>query len=506
MADVFAAGGEVGRLMSTMDWSATPLGPLSRWCAELRTAVSLCLESQFPIQILWGPDLIELHNDALTQHLGRKHPKCIGRPFREFFPEALELVSPLLDQVMSGGGATWAQDLRVLSDRRGYLEECFFTFSYGPIRRIKTAEVLGVLTVSTETTRNVVSLRRLSCLREIAGLTIHAQTSEEVFKNSVDALGRCWADVPYCMILLRDQDTDRPTVRPVATAGLAAMPGAPSDQDTLDADGLLPEFGESLLSGRMMISRRLPDRLDLQIIAATPALNRAIVVPLAARGNEPPPGLLVAGISDRLPLDGDYRTFFSLAASQISGAAWAADAAAAERARAVEARYQSLHDALTGLPNRSALFDHLDQALADAREGGRHVGFLFIDLDRFKMVNDLLGHEAGDDLLREIARRMRRTVRPADFVARLSGDEFAVVCADITCPDGVETVAERVRAALLTTRTQGARTFSVSASVGVAISDPDTFSPDGLVRTADAAMYQAKRRGKTHGQILDTVR
>ncbi|MEX5713881.1 PAS domain-containing protein [Parafrankia sp. FMc6] len=228
MAQVFASGGEVGQLMSTMDWSGTLLGPLRSWCVELRMAVSACLEPRFPMQVLWGPDLVILHNDALIPHVGKKHPECVGRPFREVFPEVMHRVGPLLGQVMSGGGATWEQDRRLLLDRHGYLEECFFSFSYSPIRRIPTAEVLGVLTTAYETTRNVVGVRRLSCLREIAGATVQAQTSGEVFRNAADALGRCSAEVPYCMVLLRRPDAARLTVRPVATAGLATVPDAVS--------------------------------------------------------------------------------------------------------------------------------------------------------------------------------------------------------------------------------------------------------------------------------------
>ncbi|MEX5713569.1 GGDEF domain-containing protein [Parafrankia sp. FMc6] len=288
------------------------------------------------------------------------------------------------------------------------------------------------------------------------------------------------------------------SARHVTDPGERRRPGA------LDADGLLPELGDSLVSGRMMISERLVQRLGLQPVTGVPSLNCAIVVPLTAGGNVPPLGLLVAGISDRLPLDGDYRTFFALAAAQISGAASAAEAAEMERTRAAEARHRSLHDALTGLPNRAALFDHLGQVLVSLRKHEQRVGFLFIDLDDFKIVNDMLGHQAGDDLLCDVARRIRRAVRPGDVAARLGGDEFAVVCEDIASVGELETIADHVVAALPTTRSDEANTVVVTASVGMALSDPGTTTPDELVRAADVAMYRAKRRGRDRHQLFDS--
>lgn len=503
MARVFASGGEVGQLMSTMDWSATPLGPLRGWCTELRIAVSICLGSRFPMQVLWGADLAVIHNDGLTRQVGQKHPGCIGRPFREVFPEVLHIVGPLLSQVMSGGGSTWTQDLSVLLDRHGYPEECYFTFSYSPIYRISTGEVLGVFTASHETTQHVVGLRRFSCLREIASVTVHTQTSGEVFTNAVDALSHSTADVPYCVILLRDPDAARPVVRPVAMTGLTTMPDALSHPGTLGPGGLLPELGDSLATGRMLIFRRVLERLGVQTVTDVPSVNRAIVVPLTAGGDDPPFGLLVAGISDRLPLDGDYRAFLTLAAAQISGAALTARAAEMERVRAAEARYQSLHDTLTGLPNRAALFDHAGQAIAEAQEHAQRIGFLFIDLDGFKIVNDLLGHQVGDDLLRDVADRIRRAVRPGDFVARLAGDEFAVLCQNIISADEIETIADRVLRAVATFRSYKTKAIEVTASIGVALSGATTATADELVCAADIAMYAAKRQGGDRRQLFE---
>jgi diguanylate cyclase (GGDEF)-like protein len=167
---------------------------------------------------------------------------------------------------------------------------------------------------------------------------------------------------------------------------------------------------------------------------------------------------------------------------------------AIERKRA-ESRlsHYALHDALTGLPNRTLLVDRLNLALARARRGPTLLAVLFLDLDRFKTVNDSLGHDSGDEVLVEVARRLQRTVRPADTVARFGGDEFLVLCEDLSAERQAVRLAERVNEEIRRPINVAAHSISLRASVGIAwTSDPDT-SPQALIREADAAMYRAKR-------------
>ncbi len=169
-------------------------------------------------------------------------------------------------------------------------------------------------------------------------------------------------------------------------------------------------------------------------------------MPFANGRDGHPIGLLLAGLSDRLALDGDYRDFVALVAGQISTAVVSARGFEAARARAARARRRALRDGLTGLPNRVSFLDRLGRALARAEAGGwqDRVGLLFVDLNGFKAVNDLAGHQAGDLVLREVATRLRRAVRPGDTVARLAGDEFAVLCEGITSAEAVLGIADRI--------------------------------------------------------------
>ena len=158
----------------------------------------------------------------------------------------------------------------------------------------------------------------------------------------------------------------------------------------------------------------------------------------------------------------------------------------------------ALRDDLTGLPNRASLNDRLELALATARRRGGVVGVLFCDVDHFKLVNDSLGHTAGDALLRGIADRLNESVRGSDTVARLGGDEFVVLVADASDTDEVEAVAERIHAALeQPIELADGSEFFVTVSIGVRIAEGDVDSGvDEMLRDADAAMYVAKDRGR----------
>ena len=162
-----------------------------------------------------------------------------------------------------------------------------------------------------------------------------------------------------------------------------------------------------------------------------------------------------------------------------------------------ELAHQALHDPLTGLPNRVLLREHLDHALRRLDRQGGELVVLFLDLDRFKDVNDTLGHAAGDRLLVALAERLRRALRPADTVARLAGDEFVVVCEDVDNGPAVAEIADRLLAAVERPFRLDGVDARVSASIGVSSVREAGADADQLLREADAAMYSVKeRRGR----------
>ena len=172
------------------------------------------------------------------------------------------------------------------------------------------------------------------------------------------------------------------------------------------------------------------------------------------------------------------------------------------------ALYRALHDPLTGLANRGLLMDRLGQALARTRRRPGCVAVLFLDLDRFKVVNDSLGHAAGDDLLVEVANRLEAATGPADTVARLGGDEFVVLAEDVAGADGALALARRLRRAVSAPMpVAGGQTVVMTASIGIALSEPGLDigegNPSSLLWDADAAMYRAKDCGRDRAHLFE---
>ncbi len=158
--------------------------------------------------------------------------------------------------------------------------------------------------------------------------------------------------------------------------------------------------------------------------------------------------------------------------------------------------YQATHDALTGLPNRALYEDRLRHAVAEASRDGRMVALLMIDLDRFKRINDTLGHAVGDQLLREVARRFQGCIRAHDTLARWGGDEFTVVVTGPETPQEVVSVAERLLEAIRRPARVDGHELFLTATIGISLYPTDSQDPEELLRQADGAMYRAEEQGK----------
>ena len=209
-------------------------------------------------------------------------------------------------------------------------------------------------------------------------------------------------------------------------------------------------------------------------------------------------GVLRIGFSTETSFHRRDRQVFTTFANHVAGAVHNTRLFA-------EVRTRALHDPLTGLPNRALLSDRLTHAQARTRRSGGGVAVLFLDLDRFKVINDSLGHSVGDRLLQAVAERLAGTIRPGDTAGRFGGDEFIVVCEDVTDESEALRLAERLVSTLELpfTVTAAADPIFLSASIGVALSTDGAEDPAAMIRDADAAMYRAKERGRSRCEVFD---
>jgi diguanylate cyclase (GGDEF)-like protein len=229
--------------------------------------------------------------------------------------------------------------------------------------------------------------------------------------------------------------------------------------------------------------RDLMDKLGQVALTIVPIVARDIFL-----------GVLTVSVTDgpqRLRSDGDLL-------ERLTGVAALAATAIQNGQLVDKLRHKASHDALTGLLNRVGFRQHIDYLLDPARAGENHVGLLFIDLDEFKQVNDIYGHDAGDELIRKAAHRLETTSREGDGAARLGGDEFALILADVSEPDQLRAAETRVRTAFNEPFTLGDVTIYVGASVGGSIWPEDGQTVNELLSHADAAMYQDKAQGRSH--------
>ena len=329
---MFALGGEMGKLMQQTDWSQTPLGAVAEWPQSLRTAVSICLTSRFPMLIWWGPELTMLYNDAYQPILGAKHPRSMGQAGLECWAEIEDIIGPMLRRVQTTGDATWSVDQLLPLQRKGFAEECYFTFSYSPILD-ETGGVGGIFTAVTETTQRVIGERRMDLLRRLAAQAAEVSDVGDVCARAARILELDAADIPFAGVYLLDYPAGG--ARLVGACGveqdLVAAPGDPGDDDRSAWRDALWQVAETrsplTLAGLTEKLRRAgcaPDRV----------VDRALVVPIELSGQERPFGALVAGLSDHLELSNDYTGFLGLVAAQLASLIASARAHEEERRRA----------------------------------------------------------------------------------------------------------------------------------------------------------------------------
>jgi PAS domain S-box-containing protein len=422
-----AGGGEMGALIRTMDWSTTPLGPPATWPQSLRTSVSLCLSSTFPILIAWGPDDIQIYNDAYRPICGDLHPASMGAPFKEVWASAMPVVGDAFERAHQGEG-TYIRDQRMFLDRYGYLEEGFMTFSFSPIR-VESGEVGGVFHPISEATAAVLSARRTQGLRDLSAAIADARAIDDITRDLVAQYQGMALDLPFVLLYQIDADSGKLQLR--ASAGMDAHSTlAPAE---LDADDALWPFARAE-------SARTAQRIDgiaprFGSVKCGPydaAPDSALVLPVTVPGQQELFGFVVAGVSAARALDDDYLNFYEMLGAAVNTAVGNVIAYEKEQRRAEElaqidraktAFFSNVsHEFRTPL---TLILGPLDDALADRAAPLPPAQQRRIDVTHrnalrlLKLVNSLL------DFSRIEAGRVKANYEPVDL-ARLTADLASV--------------------------------------------------------------------------------
>ncbi|MGK3987516.1 ATP-binding protein [Sorangium sp. So ce136] len=422
-----SGGGEMGALIRSIDWSKTPLGPVEAWPQSLRTALSILLSSEHPMFLWWGRELIQFYNDGYRPILGsRKHPAAMGQAGRACWKEIWDVIEPMIETVFSGG-ATYLRDGLLILDRNGFLEECYFNYGYSPIRDERGA-VAGVFVACSESTGHILGQRRLQLLGALGTRAADAKSVRDACRVAMETLAEAGRDLPFALLYLVDVDQEGAPASLAGTAGLdPGHPAAPAavSLDPGDEGAVWPLHRALREEVEVDLSELPAGALPLPGGPWPDAARRAVVLPLPRAGaSGRPAGFLVAGVSPRLVLDDDYRSFLRLVASHSAAAIQNARASEEERRRllalaeldrAKTAFFSNVsHEFRTPL---TLILGPVEDALHDAeqplppRQRERLAVVHRNSLRLLRLVNTLL------DFSRIEAGRLRASYQPTDLAA-----------------------------------------------------------------------------------------
>jgi signal transduction histidine kinase len=325
-------GGEMGSLIRGMDWSETSLGPVAEWPQSLRTTVSICLASDLPICVIWGPGLVQLYNDAYRVICGNKHPRSMGQNFSECWKEAWPVIGGAHASALAGDTA-FLESQQIFLERHGYVEECFFTFSFSPIRD-EAGRVGGLFHPVIEMTAQMLSERRTRTLRDLTAQTSKAKSVSEALALSAQTLAAYDLDLPFVLLYALDPDADFP--RLIGSTDLKVNSLASLSTVSLGISEQIPwPMEEVIRSGLAVHVHDVRHRIGLTSLGPYPEVpSEAMVLPIITPGATRPSAIFIAGVSSRLAMNAQYQGFYDLLAFAVTTAVGNARAYDDERRRA----------------------------------------------------------------------------------------------------------------------------------------------------------------------------
>ena len=313
--EFLSGGGEMGQLIRSFNWSQTPLGAVATWPQSLRSALSICLNSNFPIAIYWGKDLVLLYNDAWSPIPGNKHPWALGRPAKEVWPEIWDAIEPQFDKAMKGepGGS---KNALLPMERHGYVEECYFDFTFTPVYG-EGGKVEGVFNAVIETTKTILNERQLETLRDLSKLDTVSKNADEVLVAAANALKGNNKDFPFAVIYKIDAEGS--TANPIAYAGINEDQTVfPASIDLLHpAEGSF-NFCNAFTTSQIVVSQNSGRRKNMPTGGWDKEATHFIHMPVTRHGGKHPFAIISAALNPYREFNELYRQFAQLITDQVS--------------------------------------------------------------------------------------------------------------------------------------------------------------------------------------------
>lgn len=313
--EFLASGGEMGQLIWEYDWSQTSLGPVHEWPKSLRTCVQIMLTSRQPYWIGWGKDLIKLYNDPYKAIVKGKHPWALGKPASIVWKEIWREIHPMLRTVMEDNQGTYSESQLLIMERNGYPEETYYTFSYTPVSG-DNGTTEGMICANTDNTENILNERQWRTLTGLGRAFGDAKNNEDVYARTIEALSINPYDFPFAL-LYEINGSEAHLVR--RTDFQDAHVEIPSTINLLDGDALAVMARDATLHRRPEVVDGLKEKFgNMPAGAWEVSPDKAIILPIAQRGQKEPFGLLIVGMNPFRLLDHKYESFFQLIADQVA--------------------------------------------------------------------------------------------------------------------------------------------------------------------------------------------
>ncbi len=321
----------MGARVRDLDWANTPVGPIESWPQNLRGTIKTLLASRYPMILLWGPELIQIYNDAYIGLIGDKHPGALGRSIKVTQAESWDAIGPMIHAVMSTGVPNWVPAQQLPLERAGYREESYFSLSYSAVED-DAGVITGMLCVCSEVTQQILGERRLKLLRDLALTTGDVRRVDDACRALAEVIGAHTLDGPFALVYLRGGNE-----RTLELRGAFGVPDVDAVRESsvdLDDESATPWRLGAAARGDTILVEGVEQHVALTGGPWREPVRSALVMPIAAAGQGQPLGVIVAGVSPNRALDEGYRSFFDLLAQQVSVAVRNAHAYEEERRRA----------------------------------------------------------------------------------------------------------------------------------------------------------------------------